>query len=197
MSTPLQVDVATGLLPAARWRPSPYSDERPPGTDIDLLVVHGISLPPGEFGGPAIEQLFLGALPFDAHPYYAGLRALRVSAHFLIRRDGELLQFVACGRRAWHAGVSRFEGRGACNDFSIGVELEGTDDTIYTAAQYRCLVALSRSLMRAYPGITPERIVGHSDVAPGRKTDPGPAFDWAGFRRALASSTGAGLTTTP
>ncbi|HEV2212535.1 MAG TPA: 1,6-anhydro-N-acetylmuramyl-L-alanine amidase AmpD [Gammaproteobacteria bacterium] len=182
------LDPATGRLPGARWRPSPHCDARPAGTPVDLLVVHGISLPPGEFGGPAIEQLFLGKLPFEAHPYFERLRDLRVSAHFLIRRDGELLQFVSCAERAWHAGASSFEGRAACNDYSIGVELEGTDERPYELIQYRHLAELARSLMRAYTGITPERIVGHSDVAPGRKTDPGPGFDWSGFRRALASA---------
>ena len=181
-----QVNTGTGLMTGARQLPSPHSDPRPAGTAIELLVIHGISLPPGEFGGPWIERLFLGTLPADAHPYFVTLAALRVSAHLLIRRDGAMLQFVPFHRRAWHAGVSAYAGRGACNDFSIGIELEGCDDVAYTPAQYAELTAATRALMAAYPGITPLRIVGHADIAPGRKTDPGPAFDWAGFRARLA-----------
>ncbi|MGA9851539.1 MAG: 1,6-anhydro-N-acetylmuramyl-L-alanine amidase AmpD [Gammaproteobacteria bacterium] len=183
---PRQVDRATGLLDGAHQISSPHCDERPAGTVIDLLVIHGISLPPGEFGGPWIERLFLGTLPADGHPHFATLKSLRVSAHLLIRRDGELMQFVPFRRRAWHAGASAFEGREACNDFSIGIELEGCDNVPYTPAQYAGLAAAARALMNAYPGITPARIVGHSDIAPGRKTDPGPAFDWAYFRARLA-----------
>ncbi|MDE2235178.1 MAG: 1,6-anhydro-N-acetylmuramyl-L-alanine amidase AmpD [Gammaproteobacteria bacterium] len=181
-----QVDRPSGLISGARQVASPHCDARPAGTGIDLLVIHGISLPPGEFGGAWIEQLFLGTLPTDAHPYFATLRGLRVSAHLLIRRDGELLQFVPFLKRAWHAGESVFQGRVTCNDFSIGIELEGCDDVPYTEAQYAMLTAVSRALMSAYTGIAPERIVGHSDVAPGRKTDPGPAFDWVHFRARLA-----------
>lgn len=183
---PQAVDRDTGLIRGARFVPSPHCDARPPGSSIDLLVIHGISLPPGEFGGPWIERLFLGTLPPEVHPYFAGIRGLRVSAHLLVRRNGELLQFVPFTLRAWHAGVSSFRGRAACNDFSIGIELEGTDQLAYTDAQYAKLLLLSRLLIAAYPGITPARIVGHSDVAPGRKTDPGPAFDWLRLRRALA-----------
>jgi AmpD protein len=168
-----------------RFLPSPHCDARPAATVVDLLVVHGISLPPGEFGGPWIERLFLGELPPQAHPYFAEVAALKVAAHLLVRRDGELVQFVPLHRRAWHAGVSRFRGREACNDFSIGVELEGADDIAYMPAQYDRLARLCRVLMQAYPGITPERIVGHSDIAPGRKTDPGPGFDWRHFRADL------------
>lgn len=176
---------------------SPHFDERPAGTVPELLVIHGISLPPGEFGGDGIEQLFTGRLQFDAHPYFRQLRDLKVSAHFLIRRDGALQQFVSTRRRAWHAGVSRFRGREACNDFSLGVELEGADEVPYAAPQYQQLAALSYALMQAYPAITVERTVGHSDIAPGRKTDPGPAFDWARFRAALASAAAGGLTRRP
>ena len=182
----LQVDRDTGLVHGARFVPSPYCDARPDATKIDLLVVHGISLPPGEFGGPWIELLFLGDLPADAHPYFATIQELRVSAHVLIRRAGELVQFVPFHKRAWHAGASSFAGRTACNDFSIGIELEGGDEVPYTDAQYTALARLSRVLMAAYPGIIPTHIVGHSDIAPGRKTDPGPAFDWSKFRARLA-----------
>lgn len=192
-----QVDPATGLMRTARFVASPHCDERPAGTAVDLLVIHGISLPPGEFGGSWIERLFLGKLPLDAHPYFASIAALKVASHLLIRRDGELLQFVPFHKRAWHAGSSSFQGRSACNDFSIGVELEGADDIAYGAAQYTRLAAVTTELMRAYPGITPSRIVGHSDVAPGRKTDPGPAFDWARYRDILASRTGPMSTTQP
>lgn len=185
-SEPQAVDRDAGLIRGARFLRSPHCDARPPGSTIDLLVIHGISLPPGEFGGPWIERLFLGTLPAEVHPYFAGIRGLRVAAHLLVRRNGELLQFVPFTLRAWHAGVSSFRGRTACNDFSIGIELEGTDQLAYTDAQYSKLALLSRLLMAAYPGITPARIVGHSDVAPGRKTDPGPAFDWLRLRRALA-----------
>ncbi len=181
-----RVDRVTGLISGARQLSSPHCDARPPGTRIDLLVIHGISLPPGEFGGEWIERLFLGTLPPDAHPYFATIKNPRVSAHLLIRRDGELLQFVPFQRRAWHAGKSSFQGREACNDFSISIELEGCDDVPYTAVQYARLAAVAHAIMAAYPDITQSRIVGHSDVAPGRKTDPGPAFDWAQFRAQLA-----------
>ena len=191
------VDTATGLLSGARSLASPHCDERPAGAAIDLLVIHSISLPPGEFGGPWIEQLFLGRLPSDAHPYFREVAPLKVSAHLLIRRGGELVQFVPFHRRAWHAGVSRFQGREACNDFSIGIELEGDDHTPYAPAQYPALAGVAAALMQAYPGITPARIVGHSDVAPGRKTDPGPAFDWARFRDVLASQPRPGSTSGP
>ena len=171
-----------GVLARARQSPSPNSDERPPGTAIELLVVHNISLPPGHFGGDAIERLFLNSLDFGAHEYYAQLRGLRVSAHFLIRRRGELVQFVPCDRRAWHAGASSWRGREKCNDFSVGIELEGTDDRPYTAAQYRRLARVTEALRARYPIAD---IVGHSDIAPGRKTDPGAAFDWLAYRALL------------
>ncbi|MCK8516565.1 1,6-anhydro-N-acetylmuramyl-L-alanine amidase AmpD [Methylonatrum kenyense] len=177
------IDVKRGRLAAARQQPSPNQDARPDPTDIDLLILHGISLPPGEFGGRWIEDLFLNRLDPDADPYFAGIHRLRVSAHLLVRRDGRLIQFVPFHRRAWHAGVSCWRGRKRCNDYSIGIELEGTDDTPYDDRQYRTLEHLLPSLRAAYPGITAERIVGHSDVAPGRKTDPGPAFDWQRLRR--------------
>jgi N-acetyl-anhydromuramoyl-L-alanine amidase len=150
---------------------------------IDLVVVHGISLPPGQFGGDAIARLFTNRLDPRAHPYFAGIADLRVSAHFLIRRGGELVQFVGCNNRAWHAGASSWKGRERCNDYSIGIELEGTDDTAYAAAQYTMLARLVRALRRTYPIVD---LVGHSDIAPARKSDPGPAFDWARLDRLLA-----------
>jgi AmpD protein len=174
-----------GWLAAARRLPSPNQDRRPPGVAVDLLVVHGISLPPGEFGGPWIDRLFTNTLDPAAHPVFAELVGLRVSAHVLIRRDGGLTQYVPFHRRAWHAGRSAFRGREGCNDFSIGVELEGTDSVPYQDAQYRALARLTRILMAHYPGIAAERIAGHSDIAPGRKTDPGPAFDWQRYRALL------------
>ncbi len=171
---------AGGWLLAAKPVPSPNCDQRPAGTAVTLAVIHGISLPPGEFGGDGILQLFTNDLDPSAHPYFASIAALRVSAHFLIRRDGELLQFVPCHLRAWHAGSSAWRGRERCNDFSIGIELEGTDERPYTARQYARLARLLSSLRHAYP-LTD--VVGHSDIAPGRKTDPGPAFDWNRLRQ--------------
>lgn len=185
-----RVEADTGLLEPAPFRASPHCDAREHPEDVSLLVVHGISLPPGEFGGPYVDALFRGELDFDAHPYFQGLRGLRVSAHLLIRRDGEVLQYVPFHRRAWHAGLSSFAGRERCNDFSIGIELEGTDDQAYTDDQYRHLAGIAAALSSRYPALTPERIVGHSDIAPGRKTDPGPAFDWPRFRRDLAQALG-------
>lgn len=160
---------------AVRRVGSPNVDARPAGSPVSLLVVHDISLPPGEFGGPFIEALFTNMLDSAAHPYFEGLRDLRVSAHFLVRRDGALVQFVSCDERAWHAGQSSFEGRPACNDFSIGVELEGTDTAPYEPAQYATLASLTNALVARYPI---EAVAGHSDIAPDRKTDPGAAFDW-------------------
>lgn len=182
-----QDPIQDGWLNTARRLPSPNFDKRPEGIGVDLLVVHGISLPPGEFGGGHIFELFTNTLDPDAHPYFADIAHLRVSAHLLIRRDGEIWQFVPFERRAWHVGVSSFEGREACNDFAIGIELEGTDALAYTQAQYRQLAAVSGVLMDHYSGLTPDRIVGHSDIAPGRKTDPGPAFDWNKFKQMVTS----------
>ena len=172
-----------GYANLARQVRSPNRDARPPRTAVTLVVVHGISLPPGEFGGEGIALLFANRLDPRGHPYYASIAPIKVSAHFLVRRDGELMQFVGCNDRAWHAGASSWRGREGCNDFSIGIELEGTDDIPYTAAQYTRLARLVRALRRAYP-ITD--IAGHSDVAPSRKTDPGPAFDWPRLRRLVA-----------
>jgi AmpD protein len=170
---------AHGVAALARQVVSPNRDRRPPGTEVTLLVVHGISLPPGEFGGDGILDLFTHRLDPEAHSYYATIAGLAVSAHFLIRRDGALIQFVPCAERAWHAGSSAWKGREQCNDYSIGVELEGTDEIPYAAAQYAMLARLVRALRRRYPIAD---IVGHSDIAPGRKTDPGPAFDWDRLR---------------
>lgn len=161
---------------------SPNWDGRPQGTVPDLLVIHNISLPPGQFGGPYITDLFTNRLDCDAHSYFDQLRTLRVSAHFLIRRDGDLVQFVSASARAWHAGVSSFSGRQRCNDFSIGIELEGTDTELFDAAQYETLAALTVALCARYP-LTD--VAGHEHIAPGRKTDPGPCFDWARYRRTL------------
>ena len=167
------------MLHGARFIASPNCDERPEGSTIELLVIHNISLPPGEFGGPGIVELFTNRLDPGAHPYYHEIAGRKVSAHFLIRRDGELIQFVPCGRRAWHAGESNWRGRSRCNDFSIGIELEGTDEVPFEDAQYERLAGLVHALAADYPGIPS---VGHSDIAPGRKTDPGPCFDWARYR---------------
>jgi len=198
MIEPVKIDPATGLLAGARQVLSPHCDARPAGVLPELLVVHGISLPPGEFGGPWIDRLFTGTLPADAHPYFREIAAQRVSAHALIRRDGQIVQYVPFGERAWHAGQSTYRGRAGCNDFSIGVELEGTDDTPYTDAQYEALAALAAALLAAYPSLSTQAIAGHSEVAPGRKTDPGPAFDWARLRALLAGRrpAGAGATET-
>lgn len=185
---PLRVDPATGLLCNTRQVLSTHYDARPTGVLPDLIVIHGISLPPGEFGTPWIEHLFTGTLPRDAHPYFSTIPSGRVSAHALIRRDGQITQFVPFGERAWHAGASSYQGRSTCNDFSIGIELEGLDDIPYETAQYVQLATLIRALLAAYPSLSLERIAGHSDIAPGRKTDPGPAFDWSRLRALLSAS---------
>jgi AmpD protein len=177
-----RVDTGTGLLGWARQVPSPNCDDRPAGIEPDLIVVHGISLPPGEFDGPWIDLLFTNALPRDAHPYFATVADLRVSAHLLIRRTGEVVQYVPFQRRAWHAGVSSWEGRERCNDFSIGIEMEGTDHSPYESTQYAMLARVIVALCRSYPRLSPGRLVGHSDVAPGRKSDPGLSFDWPRLR---------------
>lgn len=184
----LAIDSATGLIAGVRQVLSPYCDSRPAGAVPELLVIHGISLPPGEFGGPWIDRLFTGTLPWEAHPYFMEIKGLRASAHALIRRDGQVVQYVPFAERAWHAGKSAYGGRTGCNDFSIGVELEGTDDTPYADAQYARLLELTAALLAVYPSMCAAAIVGHSDVAPGRKTDPGPSFDWARFRVQLATT---------
>jgi AmpD protein len=184
-SAPLTIDSGTGLLSGARQVLSPHFDGRPAGSVPELLVVHGISLPPGEFGGPWIDRMFTGTLPAAAHPFFRELASARLSAHALIRRDGLIVQYVPFGERAWHAGVSQYRGRPQCNDFSIGIELEGTADTPYTDAQYTQLAALAAALLGAYESLSQEHIVGHADVAPGRKSDPWPTFDWPRFRALL------------
>ncbi|MEP7183058.1 MAG: 1,6-anhydro-N-acetylmuramyl-L-alanine amidase AmpD [Betaproteobacteria bacterium] len=176
-----------GVANLARQVRSPNCDPRPADAGITLLVVHGISLPPGEFGGDGILRLFTNRLDPTAHPYYATIAGLRVSAHFLIRRDGSLIQFVRCSERAWHAGESAWKGRAGCNDFSVGVELDGADDVPYAAPQYTMLARLAKALRRRYPIAD---VVGHSDIAAGRKTDPGPAFDRARLARLLAPARG-------
>ena len=158
--------------------PSPNFDERPDPTDISLLVIHCISLPPGEFGNPYIDQLFCNLLNPDDHPYFQEIHQLTVSAHLLIKRDGSCVQFVPFDKRAWHAGKSSFEGRERCNDFSIGIELEGTESIAYTEEQYVQLAAVTHTLLKTYPKLSRQRITGHCDIAPGRKTDPGASFDW-------------------
>ncbi|WP_432696286.1 1,6-anhydro-N-acetylmuramyl-L-alanine amidase AmpD [Marinobacterium sp. YM272] len=173
-------------LEGATQCPSANQNERP-NCEISLLVIHNISLPPGQFGGQGIRQLFTNCLDPDEHPYYRDIHQLEVSAHLLIDRHGKVTQFVPFDKRAWHAGRSCFDGREACNDFSIGIELEGADDTPYTDAQYRVLAQITATLMQAYPQINLDRICGHSDIAPGRKTDPGPAFDWRRYRTSLVA----------
>ncbi len=165
------------------FRPSPHFDERPDGERISLLVIHNIALPPGEYGGPWIDDLFMGRLDASAHPYFEQIAGLEVSSHYLIRRDGSLIQYVPCEKRAWHAGASSWKGRERCNDFSIGVELEGSDDVPFSEPQYATLIALARRLFERYGRLD---IAGHSDIAPGRKTDPGPWFEWERLRSALA-----------
>jgi AmpD protein len=176
-----------GWLTRARRIASPNFDQRPVAEDISLLVIHNISLPPGEFGGPGVIDLFLNRLDHSAHPYYAALRGLQVSSHFFLRRDGALIQFVACGERAWHAGASEWRGRQRCNDFSIGIELEGTDEMPFTHAQYIELARVTAEISGRY---SIRDIAGHSDIAPGRKTDPGPCFDWKRYRGMIASPEG-------
>ena len=183
----MYLNTNTGLLDAARYICSPNCDARPHGVEVDALVIHAISLPPGQFGGGFVEDFFCNRLDPAAHTYFAEICELAVSAHFFIRRDGGLLQFVPTVQRAWHAGVSSLAGREQVNDFSIGIELEGTDEGAFEDVQYQVLAELTKCLITTYPSITTQRIVGHSDVAPGRKTDPGPGFDWQRYRGALTS----------
>ncbi|NVK21029.1 MAG: 1,6-anhydro-N-acetylmuramyl-L-alanine amidase AmpD [Kangiellaceae bacterium] len=180
----------TGLIEQARQVVSPFYDERLDEQgcpcSVSLLVIHNISLPPHQFGGPYIDQLFTGSLDPNEHEYFKEISGLRVSSHLLIRRDGELVQYVPLHQRAWHAGVSSFQGREKCNDFAIGIELEGADDVPYEPVQYQVLAQVTKLIQKAYPEINEERITGHSDIAPGRKTDPGAAFDWQAYRQLLA-----------
>ena len=172
------VNLATGLLSSALQVPSPNQDARPQGIKPELILIHSISLPPGEFGGSAVKSLFTNSLDWTAHPYYMQIKDLLVSTHLFIPRQGQVVQFVPLNRRAWHAGKSSFQGREFCNDFSIGIELEGTDEVPYTDEQYNRLILIVDALFDAYPEISIRKIAGHCDVSPGRKTDPGPAFDW-------------------
>ena len=177
----LTLDGEQRWLQGVRRLCSPNCDARPAACGIELLIVHGISLPPGQYGGAYVDQLFTNTLNPTDHPYFAGIVDMRVSSHLLIDRAGRLTQYVPFDRRAWHAGRSVFQGRKACNDFSIGVELEGCDEHAYEAVQYEILAQTVRALRKSWPTLAKDRIVGHSDVAPGRKTDPGPAFDWTHF----------------
>lgn len=179
--------VEDGWLEGVRRVPSENFGDRPQGCEPDLLVIHNISLPPGCYGGGAIERFFTNCLDWDEHPYYEEIRDMQVSSHLLVQRDGEVVQFVSCNDRAWHAGASCFMGRDNCNDFSIGIELEGTDEEPYTDAQYQALADVTEALLANFPALDVERITGHSDIAPGRKTDPGPAFDWQRYRDDLAA----------
>ena len=180
--------VQDGCLQHARFCASPNCDARPDATVIDLLVIHSISLPPASYGGPEIEHFFCNRLDATADPYFPEICELKVSAHLLIRRDGEILQFVNFDQRAWHAGESEFKGRRSCNDFSIGIELEGCDNDKFRPAQYDSLVEATVALQRSYLAISSDRITGHEHIAPGRKTDPGPGFDWLHYRSALAGA---------
>ena len=177
---------ASGRIGAALWRPSPNFGARPASSQISLVVVHCISLPPGQFGGPEIEDFFCNQLDCTAHPYFQTIATMTVSAHLLIRRDGTLVQFVSLLDRAWHAGRSHFRGQDECNDFSIGIELEGSDEVPYTGDQYQALCDVCQQIMAAWPEIGVDEITGHSNIAPGRKTDPGPAFDWSRLQQSLA-----------
>ncbi len=173
------------LLSEARFRESPNHSDRPDLEEVSLLVIHNISLPPGEFGNDCIEELFCNELDCDSHPFFESLKDLKVSAHVLIKREGEVIQFVPFHKKAWHAGESQFEGRDSCNEFSIGIELEGTDFEAFTDIQYERLAEITKLLLMEYRGLTTDRIVGHSDIAPERKTDPGPFFDWQRFHGSL------------
>ncbi|MEO8332488.1 MAG: 1,6-anhydro-N-acetylmuramyl-L-alanine amidase AmpD [Gallionella sp.] len=175
---------AQGLLVGGEYIPSPNCDDRPAGP-VELLVIHNISLPPGEFGGDGVQRLFTNTLDASAHPYYQTIAGIRVSAHFLVRRDGHIIQFVPCSKRAWHAGESCWQGRRGCNDFSVGIELEGSDTVPFTDAQYATLDHLTVALRTAYPFCG---IAGHSDIAPQRKTDPGPCFDWTRYLAGLCQA---------
>ncbi|MCV6638693.1 1,6-anhydro-N-acetylmuramyl-L-alanine amidase AmpD [Candidatus Albibeggiatoa sp. nov. NOAA] len=183
----INLDLATGWLENVRHCPSPNYDKRPEACEIDLLVIHSISLPPCEFGTQYIDDLFMNRLDPNAHPYFAGIADLRVSAHALIRRTGEIVQYVSFWDRAWHTGKSCFQGREVCNDFSIGIELEGCDDLGYTDVQYSELVKLTKLLQQACPSIKSDHIVGHCHIAPERKTDPGEWFEWERFFTAIQS----------
>ena len=187
--TVFTISPGQGLIRPAEQCPSPNQDDRPEGCEPELIIIHGISLPPGEFGGPSVEQLFTNCLDWEAHPYFAEIRDLKVSSHVFIRRDGSLIQFVPFSRRAWHAGASCYRDREDCNDFSIGIELEGEDETPYTESQYEVLVKTIAALQATYTNLCARRSAGHCDVAPNRKSDPGPAFDWLRLYDGLSNST--------
>ncbi len=187
----MKIDLKKGLVSGATFHPSPNFNERPLNQEIDLLVIHNISLPPGEFAGEFVQDFFTNKLDSSQHPYFKEIADLKVSSHLYIRRSGELWQFVPLTKRAWHAGKSSFAGREDCNNFSIGIELEGTDLIPYTAKQYEQLAEVSCAIMRHYPKITPNQIVGHSDIAPSRKSDPGPSFDWQYYRELVQKLTAA------
>lgn len=184
----MEIDVSTGLLESAEFILSPNCDDRPPQEKARLLIIHNISLPPNEFGGPYINQLFTNQLNPEEHPFFEEIHQLRVSSHLLIRRDGSIVQYVPFHKRAWHAGVSSYENQPACNDFSIGIELEGADHIAYEECQYEQLAAVTQALLKTYPEMSEEHITGHCDVAPERKTDPGEAFDWEHYLNLLATS---------
>lgn len=180
-----EYDPVSGLIRGAEFRPSPNCDDRPGLIQPEVLIIHAISLPPGEFGGPAIDKLFTNCLDPEEHDYFREISGLEVSAHLLIRRTGELIQYVPLVRRAWHAGASQCEGRERVNDFSIGIELEGSDEHEFETVQYEVLAEITKLLMKEFPGIRSDRIYGHSEISPGRKTDPGPFFDWTGYRKRI------------
>jgi len=181
----VQINTKTGLIENVQYTDSPNRDDRPADEAVDLIVIHSISLPPGEYGGPWIEKLFTNTLPADEHPYFQEIHQMKVSSHVLIHRDGTVQQFVPFHQRAWHAGQSCYEGRETCNDFSIGIELEGTDDSEFEDRQYQQLAELINALTISYPNINKGRLTGHSDIAPGRKTDPGTGFDWDKLKELL------------
>lgn len=185
----MKIDLKTGLLTDTLYHASPNHDDRPESEEVDLLVIHSISLPPGVFGGSEIKDFFLNQLDCDKHHFFKQISHLKVSSHLLIRRDGEIVQFVPFHKRAWHAGESFFRGREKCNDFSIGIELEGLDTIPYTQAQYQALVECTHAIMQGFPKIHLDQIVGHDEIAPGRKTDPGPQFDWQYYRNKLSIKT--------
>jgi AmpD protein len=189
-NTVYTISPGQGLIRPAEQCPSPNQDDRPEGCEPELIIIHSISLPPGEFGGPCVEQLFTNRLDWDAHPYFAEIRGLKVSSHVFIRRDGSLVQFVPFSRRAWHAGESSYRDREDCNDFSIGIELEGENEMPYDDSQYEALMKTVSTLQATYTTLCARRIVGHCDVAPNRKSDPGPAFDWLRLYDGLSNNTG-------
>jgi AmpD protein len=189
----VKLDPSRNRLLDARQRASPNFDERPADCELSLIVIHGISLPPGEYGGPEIDRFFTNTLDTEAHPYFSEIAHLRVSSHLLIRRDGEVVQYVPFLKRAWHAGQSSYDGCEACNDFSIGIELEGQDEEAYAAVQYQRLAEVIHCLNDAFPDLSTQRVAGHCDIAPHRKTDPGPAFDWAQLRQQLAVAASGGV----